>query len=65
MLKVDSRGTLEIEGKKWRISDTLAGEYVQIVPVEQRMLVFYCNTLIRELNPGIQLSTIVERWIPE
>ena len=65
VLKVDCQGTLEIRGKKWRVSQTLAGDWVQIVRVEQRMLVFYCNTLIRELDPGIQRSTIVERWIPE
>ena len=65
VLKVDCQGTLEIRGKKWRVSQTLAGDWVQIVQVEQRMLVFYCNTLIRELDPGIQRSTIVERWIPE
>jgi hypothetical protein len=29
------------------------------------MMVFYCTTLIRELDPGIQRSTIVERWIPD
>jgi transposase InsO family protein len=65
VLKVDSQGTLDIRGKKWRVSQTLAGDWVQIVRVEQRMLVFYCNTLIRELDSGTQRSTIVERWIPE
>ncbi len=65
VLKVDCQGKLDIRGRKWSISDTLAGEHVQIVPIEQRMLVFYCNTLIRELDPAIQRSTIVERWIPE
>jgi hypothetical protein len=65
VLKVDSQGTLDIRGKKWRVSQTLAGNWVQIVRVEQRMLVFYCNALIRELDSGTQRSTIVERWIPE
>jgi hypothetical protein len=27
-------------------------------------MVFYCTTLIRELDPGNQRSTIVERWFP-
>jgi hypothetical protein len=27
-------------------------------------MVFYCTTLIREIDPAIQRSTIVERWIP-
>ena len=65
VLKVDCQGTLDIRGKKWRVSQTLAGEWVQIVTVEQRMLVFYCNTLIRELDPGTQRSTIVDHWVPD
>ena len=38
---------------------------VQVVRVEQRCLVFYCNTLIREFDSATQRSTIVEHWIPE
>ena len=64
VLKVDCQGKLDIQGQKWRVGKALSGEWVQVVPVEQRMLVFYCTTLIRELDPGIQRSKIVERWIP-
>jgi transposase InsO family protein len=64
VLKVDCQGKLDIQGLKWKVSKALAGEWVQVVPVAQRMMVFYCTTLIRELDPGIQRSTIVERWIP-
>lgn len=64
VLKVDCQGKLDIKGQKWKISRSLAGEWVQVVRVEQRMMVFYCTTLIRELDPGIQRSKIVERWIP-
>lgn len=64
VLKVDCQGKLDIQGTKWRINRALAGEWVQVVRVEQRMMVFYCSTLIRELDPGIQRSKIVERWIP-
>jgi transposase InsO family protein len=64
VLKVDCQGKLDIKGQKWRVAKALSGEWVQVVPVEQRMLVFYCTTLIRELDPGIQRSKIVERWIP-
>ncbi|MGH9510944.1 MAG: integrase core domain-containing protein [Terriglobales bacterium] len=64
VLKVDCQGKLDIRNQKWRISRALAGEWVRVVRVQQRMMVFYCTTLIRELDPGIQRSTIVERWIP-
>ena len=64
VLKVDCQGKLDLHGQKWKISKALCGEWVQIVRVEQRLQVYYCTTLIRELDLGIQRSTIVERWIP-
>ena len=64
VLKVDCQGKLDIQRQKWKISRSLAGEWVQVVRMEQRLMVFYCTTLIRELDPGIQRSKIVERWIP-
>ena len=64
-LKVDCQGTIDIQGRRCRIGKTLAGERVMIQPIEQRCLVFYCSTLVREINPSTQRSTIVERWIEE
>ena len=65
VLKVDCQGKLDLEGRKWKISRALAGEWVQVVPVEERRMVFYCTTLMRELDPGTQRATIVARWIPD
>ena len=64
VLKVDGKGAVRIHGKKWNVGKALKGEWVQIVKAEERMMVFYCTTLVREIDPGIQRSTIVERWIP-
>ena len=64
-LKVDCQGTIDIEGRRWRIGKTLAGERVHIQPIEQRYLVYYCATLVRELDPTMNRSTIVERFIEE
>jgi hypothetical protein len=64
VLEVDSQGKLNIKDQKWRISKALSGESVQVVRVEDRLLVFFCATLVRELNPVIHRSTIVERWTP-
>jgi transposase InsO family protein len=64
VLKVDCQGKLEIKGRKWTISQALAGERVQVVPISGRWMIFYCATLVRELDPQIQCSTIVEHWIP-
>jgi len=62
-LKIDCQGTIDIKDHRWRIGKTLAGERVLIQPVEQRYLVYYCNTLVRELDPTMKRSTIVERFI--
>ncbi len=64
-LKVDCQGTVDIEGRRWRIGKTLAGERVHIQPVEQRFLVYYCATLVRELDPALRRSTIIERLSAE
>ena len=64
VLKLDCHGQLDIQNRKWKVSKALAGERVQVMPIEGRILVFYCATLLRELDPGIQRSNIIERWIP-
>lgn len=63
--KLDCEGSLEIQGKKWHISAALRGEHIAIVPVEQRLMIYYCSTLVRELDSASQQSTVVERWIPQ
>jgi transposase InsO family protein len=63
VLKVDSQGKITIKGQNWKISKALCGEWVRIMPVEGRLMVFFCTTLLREIEPVIQRSTIVERWI--
>jgi transposase InsO family protein len=63
VLKVDCQGKIEAAGRKWKISRALAGDYVQLLPTEERILVYYCATLVRELDSVIQRSTIVDRWI--
>ena len=64
VLKVSSEGQVKIKGQKWKISKALSGEWVQLAAVERRWLVFYCATLIREIDPVAQCSTIVEHWAP-
>ena len=62
-LKIDSHGTIDIHEQPYRIAKSLIGERVRIVPVEQRFLVYYCNTLIRELDPRTERSTIINRYV--
>jgi transposase InsO family protein len=62
--KVDSSGKVKLKGRNWNISQALAGEWVQIVTTGERSMVFYCTTLVREIDPRSQCSTIVEHWLP-
>jgi hypothetical protein len=50
VLKVDSQGKLTLAGKNWKISNALAGEWVQVMQLEQRLQVYYCRTLICEIE---------------
>ena len=52
VLKVDSQGKLTLARRNWNISDALAGEWVEVVPVGNRLQVYYCSTLIREIDLG-------------
>lgn len=60
--KVDCTGKVKLDGRNWNISQALAGDWVQLIQMEERVQVYYCNTLIRELDLAHQRSTIVERW---
>ena len=63
VLKVDCDGKIKLERQHWVVSRALAGERVQLVTIEGRVLVYYCRTLIRELDLDNQRSTIVDRWL--
>ncbi len=62
--KVAAEGQLYLEGRRWEISRALAGEWVELIRVEGRILVYYCRSLVRELDPPNQRSTAVDRWSP-
>ena len=62
-LKIDCQGKVDINGKRWRIGKALQGQRVRLQTVEQRILVFYCTTLIREIDLVSQRSTMVDRWL--
>jgi transposase InsO family protein len=65
VLKVSHQGKLDAYGARWKIAKALRGEWVQLEQVEQRVLVYYCRTLVRELNLNTSSSTAVDRWLPE
>jgi transposase InsO family protein len=65
VLKVDSDGKIKLHQEHWLISRALQGKRIQLVTVEQRVLVYYCHTLVRELDLANQRSTIVDRWLAD
>lgn len=65
VLKVDSSGKLDACGVRWFISRALCGERVQLQRVGSRVLVYYCRTLIRELDLQKGSSLAVDRYRTE
>jgi transposase InsO family protein len=61
--KIADQGKIFLHGRSWDISRALAGEWVQLVRVQQRILVYYCRSLVRELDLVSQRSTAVDRWL--
>jgi transposase InsO family protein len=62
-LKIDSHGTIDIHDQSYPISKALVGERVRIIEADERLLIYYCNTLIRELDPATKRSTIIEQFV--
>jgi len=60
--RVGGAGQLQVQGQRWEVSKALAGEWVQLIRIEGRILVYYCRSLVRELDPPRQRSTAVDRW---
>ena len=61
--RLDGDGKLKFYGRNWNIGQALRREWVQLVRLEDRVLVYYCQTVVRELDLSIQRSTAVERWM--
>lgn len=65
VLKLDGQGKMDAYGIRWTISGALRGDWVKLERIGQRVLVYYCRTLIRELNLENQSSTSVKRWLSQ
>lgn len=63
VVKVGSAGQIWAHHRRWEITMALAGQSVQLVRLDERLLVYHCRTLIRELDLVSQCSTAVERWL--
>lgn len=59
-LRLSSQGQLQWRGRRWEISRALRNQLVGIQRIEHRTLIYFCNTVVREID----LSTGRSRAIP-
>lgn len=45
-------GQLKLAGRWWPVCEALAGEAVRLERVGERVLLYYCQTLVREIDLG-------------
>jgi len=61
--RISVDGDLYVDSCRWTISLALASEQVELKRLDQRILVYYCRTLVREIDLRTQRSTAVDRWV--
>jgi transposase InsO family protein len=61
--KLSTQGQLQLQGRRWDISRALAGQWVQLIRLQERILVYYCRSLVRELDQLTQRSAAADRWV--
>jgi transposase InsO family protein len=65
VVKVGNQGQIWSERRRWEISCALAGQWLELIRVEDRILVYHCRTVIRELDLASQRATAVARWLAD
>jgi len=58
--RLEPGGQLKLDGRRWQLCGPLSGELVQVIRIEQRALVFYRRTLLRELDLATGANHAVE-----
>ena len=61
--RLSTVGQLQLQRRLWEISRALAGEWVRIERLDGRVLVYYCHSLVRELDLLTPRSTAVDRGV--
>jgi len=59
--KVGQQGHIYIGDQRWRVSQALASHTVRLQRIDQRVLVYFCRTLVQEIDLSGGRSTAVER----
>ncbi len=58
--RLEKTGQLSLLGRRWQVAGALASEPVRLLRIDQRILVLYRNTLVRELDLASLRSTAVD-----
>ena len=61
---VNAEGDLFLNGRYWSVGEALASETVMLQRLDQRVFVYFCSALVREIDFNTQLSTPVDSWRP-
>jgi len=56
--RVDQSGSISVAGTKYFVSRALVGEAVELQPLEETMLVWFCRTLVAEFNLRTKESSL-------
>jgi transposase InsO family protein len=59
--KVGGQGHIYIGDQRWRVSQALARQTVRLERIDQRVLVYFCRTLVQEIDLSGERSIAVER----
>jgi len=60
VMRLEKTGQLTLDRRRWQVAGALAGERVQLTRIDNRILLHFRNTLIREIDLGGRTSTSVE-----
>ena len=60
--RLESAGQLWWGGRQWPVGAPMAGEQVRLIQHDQRVLVFFRHTLVRELDLAAHGNTAVDPW---
>jgi transposase InsO family protein len=58
--QLNTLGALRLNGRNWQVAGALAHQLVHLKRINDRILVFYANTLLRQLDLAGEGSTMVE-----
>ena len=62
--RVDSSGHIYLNNHYWFVSRALVAQTLALQTVDQRVLIFFCNSLVAEIDLASQRTTRVVRWLP-